>query len=518
MRGAKRDHGARGGAPTTSSRLLVLGWAGLGLAGSLLLSAAGTQLLDHQPVSWWVTVHLGSATAAHNLFWVGVGLLCLAWAGLGLELRRAGPLLAPARLGWIGLLWALPLALGTALFSRDMYSYLADGQLLRLGLDPYTHAPAALAAVHQRALLSTVSPFWRHTTAPYGPVFVGLAAAIAAICGGHLVVAIVLLRVFELVGVALLANFVPRLARALGADPAWASWLAVISPVVALELVAAGHNDALMAGLLVCGTYLAVQRRPLVAIAVCTLAATVKLPALAAVVMIVISWLREDASNRREAARIAGAAVAVCAAVLIAAGLITGVGLHWLSGSLLSTPGKVHLAITPATAIGYSIHSLLHTLGLHPGASARPLEKDLGHVTVALTGLYALWLCWRVNYERLTTSLALLLLASVIGGPATWPWYLCWGISLAACTPQLQRLPWLWLVSILGALAVYPNGQLRFPVTSSPYVLAAYAAAVAAAAWMWRTRRGTRNGWRVPHNLARGRGVSPERPAAELLR
>jgi hypothetical protein len=500
----------RPGWPPTASAGCVAGWTLLGLAGSLLLSATGAQVLDGQPLRWWITPHLGSLGDAHDLFWAGVCALCLAWLGLGATLRRPGAAgtLTPARLAAIGALWTVPLAAGAALFSRDMYSYLADGELLHLGLNPYTHAPAALAAVHQRALLDTVSPFWRHTTAPYGPLFIGLAAVIAAICGPHLLAAIILLRALELAGVVLLAVFVPRLARRLGADPGWAVWLAVISPLVLLELIAAGHNDALMAGLLVWGVDLALDRRPLAAVAVCSAAAAVKLPALAAVAMIAICWAREPeapatadgqgpsgarspaASAARAGGALAGAA-ATCAAVLLASGAVTGVGLSWLSGSVLSTPGKVHLAITPATAIGFSVHGLLASIGLHPGASPRPLELDFGHLTLALTALLGLWLCWRVRYERLVASLALLLLASVIGGPATWPWYLCWGLSLAACLPGWQRSAWLWLVCVAGSLVVYPNGILRFGVTSSPYILGFYALVAALAVVRARFRRAT---------------------------
>jgi alpha-1,6-mannosyltransferase len=473
--------------------------AGFGLAGSLTLSAAASGLLDGRPVSWWLVVHLGGASLAHDLFWAGVAALCAAWLWLGWLLRaergqsaQGDRLLTPGRLAAVAALWALPLIAGPALFSHDLYSYLAQGELMRSGLDPYSRAPVALASVHQQAVLHTVSPFWRHTTAPYGPAFVGLSALIAVLAGSHIVLAVILLRGLEVAGVALMAAFVPRLAGSLGADPALASWLAVASPLTLLELIGAGHNDALMAGLLAAGVYLAVRRHPLAAIGLCTLAATVKLPAAAAVVMIAICWLRDDPGR---SPAILGRALAVCAAVLAAVGVATGAGLGWLNGSLLSTPGKVHLAITPATALGWSAHSLLETLGLNTGGSARAWELAVGHVFEGLTALLGLWLCWRVRYPRLVASLAALLLVSVLGGPAAWPWYLCWGIVLAAGLPGWQRSGWLVAVSVLGVFAVYPGGTLRFPVSDSPYLLAAYAAALVLAALLHR------------------RGPAPPRPA-----
>ena len=148
-----------------------------------------------------------------------------------------------------------------------MYSYLAQGTILHLGLDPYHVAPIVLGRLGHAQVLRAVSPFWRHTTAPYGPLFLGLVSVIAGITGSHLVAGILLVRLLEVVGVGLLAVFVPRLATSFGADPCRATWLAVISPLVLVELIAAGHNDALMAGLMVAGVALARQRHPLVGVA-----------------------------------------------------------------------------------------------------------------------------------------------------------------------------------------------------------------------------------------------------------
>ena len=80
-----------------------------------------------------------------------------------------------------------------------------------------------------------MSPFWRHTTSPYGPLFLGLISVIVAITGSHLIAGVLLVRALELVGVALLAIYVPQLARALGADRGRATWLAVISPLLVLR-------------------------------------------------------------------------------------------------------------------------------------------------------------------------------------------------------------------------------------------------------------------------------------------
>ncbi len=451
-----------------------VGWAlaGVGLAGSLAIALAGANILHGNPVVWWFDPKLPARSV---LFYGGIAVLCAAWLALARGLGRPGGPSVRALL-LIGAVWCVPLALAPALFSRDMYSYLADGSILHLGLNPYHQAPAVLGQFHQTRLLDAVSPFWRHTTAPYGPSFLGVASLISAAVGSHLVAGVLVLRLVELVGVVLLAIFVPRLARLLGADPARAVWLAVISPLVLLELVGAGHNDALMAGLLVAGVTLSLERRPLLGIAICALAATVKLPAAAGIVFIAIAWARAEPQR---AARIAALSLLVAAAVIVTVSAVTGLGLDWISGSL-STPAKVRLAITPSTALGYSIASVLHALGV--SASSKAIEHAVSAVALGVTAAVAVALCYRVRRENLVWCLALLLLAAVLGGPAAWPWYVIWGLALAACCPPAQRWRWLPLVLIATAFLVRADGQLVLPRETAPLMLAIYALA-AVLAW-----------------------------------
>jgi hypothetical protein len=470
-------------------RLTGWGWAGLGLAGSLAMTAAGPAVSDGGSIHWWFTLHLPSGHSADvALFYAGLAALCLAWLGLGRRLSRS-PGTKPWQLALIGALWCLPLVFGPALFSHDVYSYMAQGEILHLGLNPYHHAPDVLARFGHPHLLATVSPFWRTTTSPYGPLFLGLASLIAAVVGSHLILGVILMRLLEVAGVVLLALFVPRLARAVGTDPARATWLAVISPLVLLELIGAGHNDALMIGLLVAGVTLAMERRPLLGIALCAIAATVKLPAAAGIAFIAAAWARDEwgaggADGTRPAARALALSAGVTLAVLAAVSIATGLGLSWAGSGVLSTPAKVHLAITPVTAVGWSLASLLHLLGA--GASYKGIASALGVVALALTGLLALWLLRRAHYRNLVPALGGLLLVSVFAGPATWPWYLTWGLALIACCAFAQRSWALALAIVVAAVVVKPDGILALPLHSAPIVLAVYVLAAAAA---WRLRR-----------------------------
>jgi len=459
-----------------------LAWPALGVAGSCLTAVAATKVLAHRPTPWWWSVPLpGGHLAAVHLFWAGVIALASAWLAIVLRLREH-PGAPPRDVLAVAVAWSLPIALGPVLFSLDLYSYLAQGTLLSSGLNPYRVTPAALVHLHgQQHLLQTVSTSWRHTTAPYGPLFTALAAAAAWLSAGHVMLGIMLLRAVELAGLALLAVFLPRLARALGADEALAVWLALASPMTLLYLVGGGHNEALMAGLLVAGVTLAVRRRPLAAIALCSLAATVKLPALVAVAMIAACWLHDRPGHRLRAL---AASVAMCASVVFAVGLLAGVGASWISGSLLTTPQSVRMALTPATALGVTLAHALHALGV--SVNARSLERTLVGLSFRVVALVALGLCLRVRYATLVRYLGVALLLAAIGGPVAWPWYLAWGAVVLAADPAIQRSAWLPIALLACAFFVMPGGQVATPLPQAPRMLTVYllAAAIAFAAWM----------------------------------
>ncbi len=443
--------------------------ASLGLAGSLLTALAAPAAIPDK--SWWFAPSVpGGRGVAMALVFAGAALLAAGWIGLG---RFA----AGERTGWlvaIAAVWLTPLVLAPPLFSGDVFSYLAQGTILHLGHNPYTTAPAALAGFGQDHVLSAVSPFWRHTTSPYGPLFLGLMSVVVSITGSHLIAGVLLTRALELVGVGLLAIYVPQLARALGADRARATWLAVLSPLLALELIAGAHNDVLMIGLLVAGVTVALQGRPVHGVAVCALAATVKLPALAAVLFIAVAWARSEPDPAERIKLLAQSALAA-AGVLVAVSIVTGLGFSWLTTSVFSTPAKVHLAITPSTAVGWTVAGLLRDAGVAVGH--RTVASAFGVVALAITVISGALLLWRVRVPKVAPYLGVLLLIAAACGPAAWPWYFTWGLVLLAGCPGWQRSVALATGMVIGVFLIKPNGILVLPVQSSPAVLAAYAAA-----------------------------------------
>ncbi len=458
-------------------------WLSLGLAGSIAITIASPRVTGG---GWWFDVRMPLGYGANTaLFYFGVAALSSAWLGVGARLRRRDNTRL-SQLWTLAAIWCLPLLVAPPVFSRDIYSYLAQGAIFHLGRNPYHEAPAILAQLGQRHLLDAVSPFWRQTTAPYGPAFIAISGAIVAVSGSHLILAAIVARLPELGGLVLLAVFVPRLARRLGADPVRATWIAVTSPLVVCQLIGAGHNDALMGGMMVAGVTLALERRQLVGIAICAAAATIKLPAAAAVVFIAVAWAR-TASGAGARTRILAVSMVASVAVIGAVSLLTGLGLDWVSTSLFSTPGKVHLALTPTTAVAWSLGPLL-------GVRSKGLAHALGVATAAATAVLGVAMIRRVRFENLVRYLGVLLLVAAFAGPAAWPWYFVWGLVLVGACPEFQSSRVIPLAVVLSVFLVKPNGSPVLHTHAAPYVLFLYLL-LAALVWQrarWRPRRSLR--------------------------
>jgi len=160
----------------------------LGLTGSLMMAigALGAGALPvPNPLFGLRVISLPSrnATAAIAITYAGMGMLVLAWLWIGRMLRARGAV-APApdraQLARTALLWALPLALAPPMFSKDVYSYLAQSAITARGFDPYSLGPAAALGVDD-PLTRTIPTIWRDTPAPYGPLFLVLGVWL----GGH---------------------------------------------------------------------------------------------------------------------------------------------------------------------------------------------------------------------------------------------------------------------------------------------------------------------------------------------
>ncbi|BCL24624.1 polyprenol phosphomannose-dependent alpha 1,6 mannosyltransferase MptB [Streptomyces tuirus] len=431
-----------------------------GLAGTACL-ALGGETAGALPVE--DLLHPASARAALGLVGVyfGVVLLIAAWLQLGRLVRGPRPP-EPRSLLLVLATWAAPLLLAPPLFSRDVYSYLAQGAMVEAHLDVYAHGPARLGG----PLAEEVAPLWRHTAAPYGPVFLAVAAALSGLTRGELPAGLLGMRLVALAGVALMAAALPRLARHSGADPSAALWLGALNPLVLLHLVAGAHNDAVMLGLLGVGLVAALGRWPVLGAVLVTLAALVKAPAVLGLAAVAALQVR---AGRSPAKALATTTVAA-AGTTVAATAVAGTGYGWI-GALNTPVSPQNWALT--TLLGRVTRALLERLGSDLAPLAIPAWHALGIVTAVLA-IALIWLRLRL---RPVYALGLSLAAVAALGPAIRPWYALWGLFLiAAAAPSTSVRHRTAAVTGVLALSVLPSGG---PADTGQLVLAVSGGALA---------------------------------------
>ena len=152
----------------------------LGLAGSLMLAVgalgAGAVPLPN-PLAGMRLVGLPARNPTISLAvaYAGVALVVLAWSRIALEWRASH---RPSRSDLLraAATWVAPLLCTAPLFSRDVYSYLAQGAIFARGLDPYRLGPALALGIDD-PLVRPIPDLWRNTPAPYGPLFLEIGRA-----------------------------------------------------------------------------------------------------------------------------------------------------------------------------------------------------------------------------------------------------------------------------------------------------------------------------------------------------
>ncbi len=425
----------------------------LGLVATTFV-AAGGETAGALPVRELLAPSSGRAALGLVGAYFGVVLLIAGWALLGRLIRGPRPPGTRALLMTL-VIWAAPLLIAPPLFSRDVYSYLAQGAMVDAHMDVYAHGPAHLGG----PLAAEVSPLWRHTGAPYGPVFLGLSAALSGLTRGELPAGLFGMRLVALLGVALMAAALPRLARHSGADPAAALWLGALNPLVLLHLVAGAHNDAIMLGLLGLGLVAALGRRPTLGVLLVTLAALVKAPAVLGLVAVVVLQTRAG----RAPARAVATTVVTATATTVAATTVAGTGYGWI-GALDTPVSPQNWALT--SLFGRATRALLERIGSDLAPLAIPAWHAFGVVAAGVSVL-VIWLRLR---PRPVYALGLSLAVVAALGPAIRPWYALWGLFLiAAAAPTASIRHRVAAVTGVLALAALPSGG---PADTGQLVLA----------------------------------------------
>ncbi|MFI0433530.1 MAG: polyprenol phosphomannose-dependent alpha 1,6 mannosyltransferase MptB [Candidatus Nanopelagicales bacterium] len=398
-----------------------------GVVGSLLIMlgsfGVGWLPLNSEVNDWPLVAALrdttsGSAISKIAVF-LGVALLLQSWLALGFGVMHSN--LRDTRRMWGTLAaWSLPLLFSFPLFSRDVYSYFAQGVLLVDGKDPYTSGVVAVPGWFGTG----ADPLWGESPAPYGPLFLVLERGVANFAQDNPLLGAYVFRVIAVAGVLLLAWGVAKLAQLHGISRSKALWLVALNPLVLMHFIVGVHNDALMVGLITIAFVVALERKPAAAAALIGLAGAVKPIGLLVLPFIGIIWAGQRAGLWSRVVKWIWCGLIVIA-VFAGLSLITRTGMGWLDA--LATPGKVRTWLSPPTAAGMVIGQLGKWTGLFDVDAAVAAMRMLGQL-VAL--VFIGWLVLKPEGRSATRAAGLALMATVFLGPVVQPWYVLWGLPL----------------------------------------------------------------------------------------
>ncbi len=496
------------GAPLNAAELLAMQRTRLfGATGTVLMGigalGAGARPVVQDPTFGVRLLNLPSRlqTVSLTMTTTGAVMMALAWLMLGRFAlgspsvssdsspphRQAGSRrMSRSQLDRTLLLWMVPLLIAPPMYSKDVYSYLAQSQIARLGLDPYKVGPAPGLGLDHVFTLSVPS-LWRETPAPYGPLFLWIGRGISALTGENIVAAVLSHRIVVLVGVGLIVWATPRLARRCGVAEVTALWLGAANPLLLMHLVAGIHNEALMLGLMLAGTEFSLRgidgRTPLLpspprlprtrsqwqqwaplgllaaGAVLITLSSQVKLPGLLALGFAAMALAHRWGGTFRAFVRAGLLMGALALAVTAVIGWLSGLGFGWLF--TLGTANVVRSWMSPPTllALGTGQVGILLGLGDHT-TSVLSLTRAMG---VLIITVVVSWLLLAVLRGRLhpVGGLGVALGATVLLFPVVQPWYLLWAIiPLAAwATRPRFRIAVVMVTLVVGIFGPTANGD-----------------------------------------------------------
>lgn len=391
---------------------------------------------------------------------IGVGLLVLAWVLMapftGVSIRRHDSL--PARVS-ISMLrrtfiaWVAPIMLTAPLFTQDIYSYLAQGSIVAQGMDPYSAGPLDLLGPDNH-LARSVPFIWAQSPSPYGPVALGVAAAISVITGDSIVAGVFGHRIVSLLGVLAAGWAVTMLARRCRVPESVAFWLGILNPLLLLHLIGGIHNESILLGLMLVGVEMGLRgtdriRTGLFGPATLHLIASgvliscsgmVKVTGFIALGFIGMAIARELHARGRSHVTSVGFAALIQVALLVAsvalATWITGIGLGWITGQGGAASIRSWMSMTTDIGVIAGFLGMYLDLGDHT-AAILIITRAAGIVVAGGFMVRMLFATYRGHIHPVG-ALGVSTFVLVLLFPVVHPWYMLWAIVPLA--PWANRL------------------------------------------------------------------------------
>jgi hypothetical protein len=367
------------------------------------------KLTDHQPIA---------AVAVT----VAIGVL---FGLYGLALRAASHSKGDSRTVdlAIGLsaLQSLTLVFLYPIMASDLYIY---------AVDAYAAAFYKLNLLVTAPIAAGNDPFfayardWAQLPSPYGPLWLTLSKLVALAAGPNVVVAVLLLKLLG--ALAVLATTL-LLVRALAKRGRRAQLLAVIlfgwNPLVQIELVGNGHNDAVLTLLVVAGLIALTSRRSALGMLGIAGALLIKILPVGVVPLCLLAvYVGTHGSSWRRLLRLGASAAVFVVVVVVAyapfwAGPVTLMRIRQADGD--------YLASISALVVAY-----------FPDAT-----NWLAYPRTVLAGAIVLWLAYALWTRRLTLEVAAFeaLFATILLSAHFSGWYLALLVATATLTHDRRR-------------------------------------------------------------------------------
>jgi hypothetical protein len=324
------------------------------------------------------------------------------------------------------------------LLSRDVYSYTYYGRIFAVYHgNPYVVTPADYPASDLAKLLW---PEWGKTPSVYGPMFVWMSAALAAMFHS-ITQAMFAFRAVAIGATLASVWFVYRIMQIVRPQKtAYAVAFIGLNPVVLFHTAGGGHVDALVMLSVAAAVYLMATDRALPATAVLTLGALVKVSAAVPLVLLIVfvASRAEPARRTRVLATHLGLSIGIAAAA----------SLPFMQATN-PTLGMVQLVqhaswIAPPELLERLFQGAGELVGGHTGGVIGIVLARVGMYAALGSGLLLIirQVARRATSEDLSYLAAAWgwsLLVMMLFAPTLFPWYFCWVLPVAWALPSVPR-------------------------------------------------------------------------------